>query len=142
MSTKQVIVIRTKYPDGKGGETGIRKGKLISQGSHASMAFLTKRFKNFSFLQRLKFLFFPHKFLKSVEIQWMKNSFAKVCLQVESEEELLNLHYKAIDVGLESNIIQDSGRTEFKGVPTYTSVAIGPDFSEKIDAVTGHLKLY
>jgi peptidyl-tRNA hydrolase len=33
-------------------------------------------------------------------------------------------------------------RTEFHGVPTHTSVGIGPDRAERIDAVTGELKLY
>ena len=39
---KQVIVIRTKFPDGNGGLKTVRKGKLIAQGAHASMAWLTR----------------------------------------------------------------------------------------------------
>ena len=30
---KQVIVMRTKYPDGKGGFFQLRKGELIAQGT-------------------------------------------------------------------------------------------------------------
>lgn len=33
------------------------------------------------------------------------------------------------------------GKTEFHGVPTRTCLAIGPDDSEKIDAITGQLQL-
>lgn len=40
------------------------------------------------------------------------------------------------------NLITDSGLTEFGGVPTKTVCAIGPDYDEKIDKITGHLKLY
>jgi PTH2 family peptidyl-tRNA hydrolase len=39
------------------------------------------------------------------------------------------------------DLIIDSGKTEFGGVPTKTCLAIGPDYSEKIDKVTGNLKL-
>ena len=35
----------------------------------------------------------------------------------------------------------DAGRTEFHGVPTATCCAIGPDWPERIDPITGHLKL-
>jgi PTH2 family peptidyl-tRNA hydrolase len=35
----------------------------------------------------------------------------------------------------------DSGRTEFHGVLTPTCCAVGPDFSERVDPITGHLKL-
>ncbi|MFC1681606.1 peptidyl-tRNA hydrolase [Pseudomonadota bacterium] len=45
-------------------------------------------------------------------------------------------------MGLRSYLIRDSGRTEFGGVPTLTACAIGPDDSDKIDAVTKDLKLY
>ena len=66
----------------------------------------------------------------------------KVCLQVSSEEELLDHHEKALQEGIKSYLIRDSGRTEFGGIPTLTACAIGPDDAEKIDAVTGDLKLY
>ena len=60
----------------------------------------------------------------------------KVCLQVNSEDELLAHHQKALELGLRSHLIRDSGRTEFGGVPTLTACAIGPDDAVKIDAVT------
>lgn len=129
--TKQVIIIRK--------DLKMRRGKEFAQLNHASLAFLTKRFKNFSFLNRIKFVFKP---FKPQEILWMRSSYAKICLQVNSEQELLDLHGKAIQAGLESNLIQDSGRTEFHDIPTYTALAIGPDYVEKIDEITKNLKLY
>ena len=44
--------------------------------------------------------------------------------------------------GLEVHLIEDSGLTEFHGQVTPTCVAIGPDYSEKIDPITGNLQLY
>jgi len=43
---------------------------------------------------------------------------------------------------LETHLITDNGTTEFNSVPTNTCIAIGPDYSDKIDMITKHLKLY
>ena len=72
---------------------------------------------------------------------WLTGSFAKVCCRVDSEEDLLEIHAKAIAAALEVHLITDSGKTEFHGQPTVTCLAIGPDDAAKIDAITGHLKL-
>ena len=72
---------------------------------------------------------------------WLSGRFTKVVVRVDSEAELLEVYQKAKDAGLPCSLIQDSGATEFHGVPTYTAVAIGPDEAEKIDAITGQLKL-
>ena len=72
---------------------------------------------------------------------WITGSFAKVCVRCNSEEELIAIHDKAIELGLEVHLITDSGRTEFHGQPTRTCLAIGPDEASKIDQVTGHLEL-
>ena len=118
---KQVIVIRK--------DLKMRRGKEIAQGSHASMAFLTNRLKTT-----------PE--FSTEEWEWINGSFKKVCLQVDSEMDLLLIEKRAREAGLEVNLIQDSGLTEFNGVPTYTCLAIGPDYSEKIDKITMELKLY
>jgi PTH2 family peptidyl-tRNA hydrolase len=68
-------------------------------------------------------------------------SFAKVCVRCNCEEELMAIHDKAIEMGLEVHLITDSGRTEFHGKPTRTCLAIGPDDASKIDLVTGDLEL-
>jgi PTH2 family peptidyl-tRNA hydrolase len=38
--------------------------------------------------------------------------------------------------------LEYAGHTEFHGEPTLTAVAIGPDYDDKIDLVTGSLTLY
>ena len=72
---------------------------------------------------------------------WLTGSFAKVCCRVNSEDELMEVHDKALEAGLEVHLITDSGKTEFHGEPTNTCLAIGPDDAEKIDAITGQLQL-
>lgn len=114
---KQVIVIRK--------DLKMRRGKEIAQGSHASMSFLLKG-----------------DFKRTELTEWLETGQTKICLQVHSEKELLDLHEKAKEMGLTSNVITDAGRTEFGGVPTKTCMAIGPNKSEDIDKITGHLKLY
>lgn len=125
---KQVIIIRK--------DLKMRRGKEISQCCHASMKFLVDRI--------YECIDYPELLIKISEAQkqWLADSFTKVVLQVNSEDELLEIHTKAKESGLESHIITDNGLTEFAGIPTRTSCAIGPDYSEKIDLITSHLKLY
>lgn len=122
--TKQVIVIRK--------DLKMRRGKECAQSCHASISFINKRLTGKK--SELK--------LSDAEYDWMTTGQTKVCLVVDSEEELLNILKDAKNAGLEVNLIIDSGRTEFNGVPTKTCLAIGPDYVDKIDKVTGHLKLY
>jgi PTH2 family peptidyl-tRNA hydrolase len=123
---KQVIVIRK--------DLKMRRGKEIAQGAHASMAWLSRRMTVEGGAGSVA--------LREPEARWLTGRFAKVCLQVESEAELLDVHARAQAAGLESQLITDAGHTEFHCVPTNTCVGIGPDYADKIDAVTGSLKLY
>jgi PTH2 family peptidyl-tRNA hydrolase len=131
METKQVIVMRTKYKNEKGEPLNLRKGKMIAQGCHASLSFLSRRV-------------FEKKhgdpYFSDAELHWFENSFAKICLQVDTEEDLMEVYEKAKAAGLEVHLITDSGRTEFHE-PTKTCLAIGPDECHKIDPITSHLRL-
>lgn len=104
----------------------MRRGKEISQGAHAAMAFLAKNGTDFD----------------EVVSNWLLMGQTKITLQIDSEEELVALYELAKRRGLRSHLITDAGRTEFDGVPTKTCLAIGPNKSEKIDKLTGNLKLY
>ncbi|HJP35263.1 MAG TPA: aminoacyl-tRNA hydrolase [Gammaproteobacteria bacterium] len=126
---KQVILIRR--------DLKMRRGKEIAQGAHASMVFLVDRMRARPGVPGDVALA-----LKPQEVDWITRGMAKVCLKVNSEDELLDCHAKALDAGIESHLIRDSGRTEFDGVPTLTACAIGPDEPERIDAITGDLILY
>ena len=122
--TKQVIIIRK--------DLKMRRGKECAQASHASMAFITRQLVNGN--DKVK--------LSESAKEWMENSFTKVCLQVDSEKELLEIFKSAKEKGLEVHLVTDAGFTEFNGIPTKTVVAIGPNLSSEIDPVTSHLKLY
>lgn len=126
--TKQVIVMRK--------DLNMRKGKMCAQASHASMAFITRRLAPCcSRHDALKFR------LADVELEWLNNSFTKICVSVNSEAELIDVKAEADAARIECHVVQDNGLTEFRGVPTVTCLALGPDYSDKIDAITGHLAL-
>ncbi|MBX3423178.1 MAG: aminoacyl-tRNA hydrolase [Pirellulaceae bacterium] len=124
-SIKQVIVMRH--------DLKMRRGKQIAQGAHASMSFLVQRLQS---LGTICLDDFPHH-----ERAWLMGSSAKVCCRCDSEQDLMAIHDRAIELGLAVHLITDSGKTEFHGQPTRTCLAIGPDFAQKIDQVTGHLEL-
>ena len=118
---KQVIVMRN--------DLNMRKGKCVAQGSHATMAFLLE-------------LLDTGYTLSGDQSKWITdNNQKKICLKVNSEEELLDIYKQAKTAGLIVHLITDSGLTEFHGVPTKTCLAIGPNDSEDIDKITGNLSL-
>jgi PTH2 family peptidyl-tRNA hydrolase len=130
MKTKQIIVIRK--------DLGMRKGKMCSQASHSSMAFITRRMQQA--LER-GLLYEYTTIITEVEKHWLENSFTKICVSVDSEEELLALVEKGKALGIETHLIPDNGATEFHGVPTNTCAAFGPYLSDELDKLCGHLKL-
>ena len=130
MAVKQVIIIRK--------DLGMRRGKEIAQGAHAAMAFLTHRM---SFGPDRNTTWLGGR-LSQAEYEWVTGNFRKITVRVDSAEELDEVVRAAREAGLVVEVITDSGLTEFGGVPTVTCAAIGPDYDEKIDPVTGHLKLY
>lgn len=68
---------------------------------------------------------------------WLARGSAKIVLSVEGEAELLAIAAAAKAAGLPHALVTDAGKTEFKGVPTRTVVAIGPAAGPEIDAITG-----
>jgi PTH2 family peptidyl-tRNA hydrolase len=121
MEPKQVIVMRR--------DLGMRRGKEIAQGAHAAMIWLALRIRQ------------PGYGFTEAERLWLEGPFTKVCVRVDSEEELLGVVTAARDAGVMAYLCVDAGRTEFHGVPTPTCCAVGPDFPDRIDPITGHLKL-
>jgi PTH2 family peptidyl-tRNA hydrolase len=127
--TKQVIVIRR--------DLRMRRGKEIAQGAHAATAWLADLV-----LQTMRPNDVDHVALSPAEQAWLESSFRKVTVKVNSEEELIAVYQKALDAGLVVHLITDRGLTEFGGVPTRTCLAVGPDYDDLIDPVTGDLELY
>ena len=115
---------------------------MCAQASHASMAFLTRNGGFYQSSLEDNRAFHNERMSNIDEAEdWMRNSFTKICVGVKSEEELDEIYKKAEDAGLTVHMIVDNGLTEFNGVKTKTCLAIGPHYSEKIDKITGHLKL-
>lgn len=123
-------------------DLNMRKGKMIAQGSHASMSFLTKGLNISQTINSEGDACFFACIAFTEEINhWLENSFRKICVYVNSEEELQAVHQKALDSGLVSHMIEDNGATEFNGVKTKTCAAIGPHIDKKFEGITDHLPL-
>lgn len=132
-NVKQVIVLRK--------DLHMRKGKMVAQGAHASVdAFLslfTKTEGNGETSYTL------HVQDESMLSYWLDGSYTKICLYVESEQELVEL-YERIRIEnptIPVALIEDMGLTEFHGQVTKTAVGIGPYWSDEIDRFTKDLKL-
>ncbi len=115
---KQVIVLRK--------DLGMRKGKMVAQGAHASLAAILR----------------DRKLKTNDDVEgWLEGRFTKICVSVDSEDELIEIYNKARNAKLNCSLITDAGLTEFHGEPTKTAVAVGPGIPEIVDKITGDLKL-
>lgn len=127
MEHKQIIVMRK--------DLNMRKGKLVAQGAHASMGAILGQCKKDGDTLVLD--------LKDERMApWLTGRFKKICVYVNTEQELLDIHEAAKAANVITSLIVDAGLTEFNGVPTKTAVAVGPDREDKIDALCKHLPLY
>lgn len=110
---KQVILVRK--------DIKMSRGKIAAQASHASVEALLKSHKD--------------------DIAaWRSQGQKKSVLQVPDLQSLLLFKQKAEDAGLVVALIHDAGRTQLDP-GTVTALGIGPDTEEKIDKVTGELRL-
>ena len=131
---KQIIVMRK--------DLNMRKGKIAAQAGHAVLSVIFKKLNMldefFWSVEQDKVVFEGDEVLDD----WFTNSYTKICLYVNSEQELLDLKEKADSLGFVTSLIKDNGTTEFNGVPTYTCIAFEPLPAEKIDILTKDLPLY
>lgn len=116
----------------------MRKGKMIAQGAHASLGavWVIEASLEASTCSGSVFDSWREPYES-----WKGGTFTKVCVYVNSAEELHELQTRAEIADLPNKLIIDNGATEFHGVPTETCLAIGPAWSEDIDKITGHLPL-
>ena len=140
MTTKQVILWRK--------DLVIKNvGKLPAQAAHASTAVFTNRITSIQPMhtegdeQESTRIIIDINRPATMLSDWLSGIFTKIVLAVENEKDMRDLYEQAKSQGLLCSWIVDSGRTEFDGVPTATCCAIGPDYAERIDPITGHLKL-
>ena len=113
MSYKQVILVRE--------DLKLPLGKASSQVAHASVDATLKSDK------------------KIVDL-WKKEGGKKIILKVKDEKELWKYKQMAEDFGLKTALIKDAGHTVLEP-GTITCLGIGPDEEDKVDEVTGKLKM-
>ena len=114
-------------------DLNMRKGKMIAQGAHASL----KVFLDRGALDGGRYTFE----VTDAMAAWLGGRFTKVCVSVDSEAALDEVAEAARAAGLPCAVIVDAGQTEFHGVPTKTCLAIGPAWTDEVDAITGKLPL-
>lgn len=133
---KQVILMRR--------DLNMMPGKAAAQASHAGMLFMVKRFH---FMNVNPDPSFPHEHFSEAENDWMfyetmnirgweYGGLRTVVLGVENLFALKRLGNKAIAHGLEYEEVYD------EGMEAITCGAIGPDYDDSIDLLTGGLDLY
>jgi PTH2 family peptidyl-tRNA hydrolase len=110
---KQVILVRT--------DLKLPKGKLAVQVAHASVEAV-------------------HRADKDIVKYWRSEGMKKVVLKVADLQELYAYEQEARKLNMTTAVITDAGHTTV-APGTTTCVAIGPDVEEKIDRITGKLKI-
>lgn len=124
---KQVIVVNHALKK-------MRTGKWVSQGGHGPLA---------AFLNAGAFEGNDEDggtftvALSRAEWLWARHNFKKITLSAPDDATLRAIHEAALEMGLKSTPIIDSGATEFHNVPTLTLITIGPDYDDRLDALTG-----
>ncbi len=113
---KQVVAVRTDISMGK--------GKLAAQVAHAAVAAARDTEKK------------KPEWFKA----WWAEGQAKIVVKVRDESELEDLRRQAEVLGLPTSMIVDRGLTQL-APNTATCLGIGPGPSDRIDRVTGTLKL-
>lgn len=113
---KQAIIVRTDLKMGR--------GKVAVQAAHAAMLAAEE-----ARMQK------PQWYRA-----WLESGMAKIALKTSSLDELKRLEQEAKENDLPVAIVEDRGLTQ---VPpgTITCLAIGPAPAEKVDSITGRLKL-
>ncbi len=117
---KLVLCVRT--------DLGMGKGKIAAQASHATLA-------NYTHL-----LHSQHPSPSPLLQRWARYGQAKIALQVQGEEKLLELQAVAVSLGLCARVIRDAGRTQIRAGEA-TVLGVGPGPKGVVDMVTGGLKL-
>ena len=116
---KMVIVMRK--------DLGMRKGKMCAQAGHAVLGAMTTALNMFE---------------KEKYNDWYKNNLqTKICVGVDSEQELLDIYKAGLERGFVVYLVEDYGLTEFHQENTLTCLAFEPLEDEQIDTITGGLSL-
>ncbi len=139
--SKQMIVMRR--------DLKMRKGKIAAQAGHACveatlMALAREgRLDQVRIMPSQSWVYLDDEGTPETPLsRWFDAGVAKVCVYVDSEDELLELAVQGREQGFAVALVRDAGYTEFHGEPTYTCLAFEPLMPEQIDPITGDLPLY
>ena len=100
------------------------KGKIAAQAGHASVNSVMKCGQKKPGLLDL----------------WLSQGQKKICLKVESAEELEDIATKARTQDILVTKVNDAGKTQIPA-GSLTFIALGPDLDSKLEPITGELKL-
>lgn len=136
--SKMMIVVRRNLK--------MRKGKIAAQAGHAAVEVTLRALAKEQRLGTIRVsedgVYCPDEGAQTPLSWWFNHGTAKICVYVDSEEELLEIHKRAEEAGILSALIRDAGMTEFHGEPTYTCLALEPQVPKVVDPITGDLPLY
>lgn len=117
-SYKQVIVVRE--------DIKMSPGKLAVQVAHASVGAIMEPVGD-----KVNECLTP----------WFDEGFRKIVLKVPGKKELYELMSKCLEQEVPYFVVKDFGLTELEP-NTLTCIGIGPELNEKIDRITGNLRLW
>ena len=137
--TKMMIVMRR--------DLKMRKGKIAAQAGHACIDAVLRALQKEDRMNDLVMSADGMTLNNSDKptsplVEWFNNGCTKVCVYVDSEDDLLGIAGKAEERGIIASVITDWGLTEFHGEHTKTCLALEPLPSEVADELTGTLPLY
>ena len=137
--SKMMIVMRR--------DLKMRKGKIAAQAGHACIDAILMALSKEGRLNDLEmtdegFLLKNTDKPSTPLSDWFMYGCAKICVYVDSEDDLLSIAQRAEEKGIIASVITDAGMTEFHGVPTKTCLALEPLPAEIADELTGGLPLY
>lgn len=134
---KMMIVMRK--------DLGMRKGKIAAQAGHACVEALLRTMMRDGAMDSLKLDengWWRGSGRKSRVIRWLESGEAKICVYVNSLEELDSIADRFREKGILCAVIHDAGHTEFHGQVTETCLATEPVTSSMTKDVTDGLPLY
>lgn len=139
--SKQMIVMRR--------DLKMRKGKIAAQSGHACVEATLMALAREGRLEEVRvspdegWVYLDDDGREPTALSdWFEAGVAKVCVYVDSEEELLDIARQGRERGFAVALVRDAGLTEFHGEPTYTCLAFEPLHAEEVDPITGRLPLY
>ncbi|KAK7206698.1 peptidyl-tRNA hydrolase PTH2-domain-containing protein [Myxozyma melibiosi] len=114
---KMILVVRT--------DLGMTKGKAAAQCCHAALGCYKRASMSIPNTVRI----------------WERSGQPKITVQTKGEDSLLLLQALAESVGITHCLIHDAGRTQI-AAGSATVLGLGPAPKNKLDQITGDLKLY